>query len=46
LVFLVCAMRRKRPHRRVWAFHARAITSGSRPCWRRRSSTPTAGRCW
>jgi hypothetical protein len=46
LACLRAAKRRKRPHRRCCAAHARATTAGSRPYWRRASFTPTEGRCW
>ena len=41
LVCLRVARVRNRPDRRCWAAHARAMTAGSRPCWRRAISTPT-----
>src|SRR5512132_2384271 len=43
---LPAARRRKRPHSRSCAAQARARTTGSRPLWRSRSSSPTAGRCF
>jgi hypothetical protein len=43
LVCLRAASRRKRPDRRCWAVHARATTAGSRPWWRRASSTRPRG---
>jgi hypothetical protein len=46
LPFLGAARTQNRAHRRCWAAHARAATSGGRPCWRRAICTPTAGRCF
>src|SRR5437879_3422152 len=46
LTFLRAARRRNRALSRCWAAQDRATVCGGTPCWRVRSPTPTAGRCW